>query len=66
MAQVKIEDIIEHLDHGVRRALEETIKYHFPNQDFDSRQVFRTFKRMISRKCSIWENIPDRLIRREE
>ena len=62
MAQIKIESVIEHLDTEIRNALEATIKEHFPNQSFDKRQVFRTFKRMVSRKCKDWEDIPDEFI----
>ena len=59
MAKVKIENIIDHLDTEIRRALEETIKDHFPNTNFDNRAVFRTFVRMVGRKCSTWEDVPD-------
>ena len=59
MAKVKIEEVIDHLDTEIRRALEETIKTHFPNTNFDTREVFRTFKRMVGRKCNTWERVPD-------
>ena len=62
MAKVKIEDVIDHLDHEMRRALEETLKTHFPDTKFDTRQVFRTFKRMVGRKCSLWESVPDNYV----
>lgn len=62
MAQIKIEDVVDHLDTEFRRALEATIKEHFPDQDFDSRAVFRTFKKMVYRKCNVWEVIPDDLV----
>jgi len=62
MAKVKIEDVIDHLDTEIRRALEETIKSHFPNQNFNAREVFRTFVRMVGRKCSTWENVPDHYV----
>jgi hypothetical protein len=45
MAKVKIEDVVDHLSSEFRRALEETMKEHFPNQSFDTHNVFRTFKR---------------------
>jgi len=65
MARVKIEDIIDHLDSEMRRALEATMKEHFPGQSFDNRAVFRTFKRMVYRKCNIWENVPDDYVEKE-
>ena len=62
MAQIKIEDIVDNLSSEFRRALEDTIKEHFPKITFDSYYVFRTFNRKISSKCSTWENVPDRYI----
>lgn len=65
MAKVKIEEIIDHIDSDIRKALSETLKQHFPEESFNDREVFRTFKRMISRKCSTWENVPDRFVEKE-
>ena len=64
MAKINIEEIIDHLDSEMRRALEATIKEHFPDQDFDTRSVFRTFKRQVDRKCDTWEEVPDEFIKR--
>jgi hypothetical protein len=65
MAKVKIESVIEQLDHQMRRALEATLNEHFPNQQFDIRSVFRTFKRQVSRKCSTWENVNDGCVEKD-
>lgn len=65
MAKIKIEEVIDHLDRELRRALEATLNEHFPNQSFDARSVFRTFKRQASRKCSTWENVPDQYINKD-
>lgn len=65
MAKIKIEDVVAHLDSEFRKALEATLKEHFPNQTFDTRTVFRTFKKQVSRKCRTWENIPDKYIEKE-
>ena len=62
MAKVKIEDVIDHLDTEIRNALELTIRQHFPNLDFDKRELFRTFIRMVSKKCNTWENVPDNFV----
>ena len=62
MAQVNIEGVIDHLDTEMRNALELTIKQHFPDQNISKWELFRTFKRMVSRKCSTWENVPDNLV----
>ncbi len=65
MARIKAEEIIDHLDYHLRRALDKTLKEHFPNQNFDIRSVFRTFKRQVSRKCSTWENVPDHYVEKD-
>jgi hypothetical protein len=49
----------------MRRALEATLKEHFPDSNFDTRAVFRTFKRQVNRKCSTWESIPDNLVEKD-
>jgi len=63
MAQVNMEEIVDHLSSEIKRALEDTIKEHFPDQDFDRNAVFRTFKRKVYQKCSVWENVPDKLVK---
>lgn len=65
MAKVKIEEIIDHLDYEIRKALEETLKEHFPNQNFDTKAVFKTFKNQVYIKCNTWENVPDRYVEKE-
>ncbi|WP_321517594.1 hypothetical protein [uncultured Bacteroides sp.] len=62
MAKVKIEDVVDHLDSEFMCALEETIKMHFPDKSFDRRELFRTFKRNIYRKCNTWEDVPDNFV----
>lgn len=59
MARVKIEEIIDHLDHGMKRALESAVARVLPDAEFDRNQLFREFKRAVSRKCSTWERVPD-------
>lgn len=65
MAKIKIEDVIDHLDMDIRNALELTIREHYPDLDIDKRALFRTFKRMVRRKCMIWETVPEDLIEKE-
>lgn len=62
MAQVKIEDIVDHLSSEFRRALEDTFAAHAPNVRIDSYQVFRDFRRAVYRKCNVWENVPDQFV----
>lgn len=65
MARVKIERVLDYLDSDIRRALEETLKTHFPNVKFDEREVYRTFLRVVDRKCNTWERVPDNFVEKE-
>jgi len=62
MARVKIEDVIDHLDSEMCRALEDAVQEVIPGARFDSRELFRAFKRAVYRKCSIWEEVPDQYV----
>ncbi|RYE13293.1 MAG: hypothetical protein EOP45_21420 [Sphingobacteriaceae bacterium] len=62
MAQINIEDIVDHLSYEMKRALEATLEEHFPGRDFDRNAVFKTFKKKVSQKCSTWESVPDDLV----
>jgi hypothetical protein len=65
MAKIKIEDVLEHLDSEVKRALESTIREVYPSiQDVDRSVLFRAFIRGISRACNFWESVPDHLVER--
>ncbi len=59
MARVKIEDLIDSLDHDVRRALEEAVKQVIPDAQFDTRTLFKAFVRAVGRKCNTWERVSD-------
>lgn len=63
MAKLNIEEIIGHLDVEFRKALDATIREHFSSRDFNSREVFKTFKKEVGDKCNSWENIPNKYIR---
>jgi len=62
MARVKIEDILEHLDHEIRGALRDATLETMPNSNFDEHQLFRAFKRAVRRKCNTWETVPDHCV----
>jgi hypothetical protein len=63
MAEVKIEDVVDHLDTEFRKALADTIKQIAPDLVFDERAAFRLFKRRIYSRCSVWETVPDDLVK---
>lgn len=65
MARIKIENIIDYLDSDFRRALDAAIQDVSPDSSIDSHELFRAFKRSVSRKFSTWTRIPDQYIERE-
>jgi len=65
MAQVQIEEIVDHLSTEMKKALEDTLFRHFPDQSFDRNAVFRDFKKAVYRKCNLWETVPDQYVRKD-
>jgi hypothetical protein len=65
MARVKIEGVIEHIDHDLRRALSDAVNEVIPDVQFDEYELFRAFSRAVGRKCNTWESVPDHLIERK-
>lgn len=65
MARVRIEEAVDHLEDKIRKALQATMREHFPDQDFNARAVFKTFKNQVSKKCDEWERVPNKFIRSE-
>ncbi len=61
--QINIEGVVEHLDYGMKRALEQAVRRQFPDADINRNALFKDFKRAVGRKCNTWERVPDRLIR---
>jgi len=59
MAQVKIENILGHLDSQIRSALESAVNRSIPDASFDKYELYREFVRAVGRKCSTWERVSD-------
>ncbi|MEC4766345.1 hypothetical protein LPL18_003200 [Halomonas sp. CUBES01] len=64
MAQVDIEEVVDHLSREMRRALRDAVDEVNPDSDLDEYELFRAFKRAVRRKCSTWETIPDQYVRK--
>ncbi len=62
MARVKIEDIIDYLDSDFKKALARAVSQELPGASFNEGQLFRTFKRRLAARCSVWETVPDRYV----
>ena len=66
MARVRIEDIIDHLDYDIHRALKDVVDEVLPGVKCDERELFRAFKRAVYRRCSTWEIVPDMYVEKKE
>jgi hypothetical protein len=62
MARVRIEEIVDHLSYDMKRALEDAVHRTLPDARFDRNHLFREFRRAVGRKCSTWEQVPDRYV----
>ncbi len=65
MAKIKVEEVIDHLERVFKSGLEETMKEYFPDKPFEIKDVYRTFRNKVAKKCSYWENVPDRFVERD-
>jgi hypothetical protein len=62
MAQVKLEEILDHLDSEVKAAFAIALHEVAPNADIDHRVFFKAFVRAVRRKTSTWETVPDHYV----
>ena len=63
MAKLNVEQLINHLDLEVRKALEATLREYFPYEEYNSRAISKTFQKELGKRCKVWENIPNKFIR---
>ena len=63
MAEVKIDDVLYHLDSEFKRALADTMKKFAPNVQVNTGSAFQYFKRRVYDHCSVWEKVPDSCVR---
>ena len=64
MALVKIEDVIAHLDHDIKRAFDDVIANLMPDTEIDRYELYRAFLRAVRRKCSTWETVNDNYVQK--
>jgi hypothetical protein len=63
VAQVNIEQIVDHLSAEMRRALEAAVQETAPDADVDAHDLLRAFRRAVGRYFKIWETVPGRCVR---
>lgn len=62
MARVKIVEVLEHLDHDLKRAMEDAVRAALPEAEIDRNVLFREFLKSVRRKCSDWETVPNHAV----
>lgn len=63
MAQIKVEDVVYHLDREFTKALEDTMLQFAPEASFDRSELFKFFLRRVYAHCSIWEHVPENSVK---
>ena len=63
MAHVRIEEIIDHLEYEMKRALDDAVSKAIPGVSVDRSRLFKEFVKAVGRKCNIWEQIPEKYVR---
>ncbi|MEI6810484.1 MAG: hypothetical protein WCK60_00350 [Candidatus Nomurabacteria bacterium] len=62
--KIKIESIVEDLDYGFKRALEESVIEILPSISVDRNILFKAFIRSVGRKFNTWEEVRDDYIQK--
>lgn len=63
MAEVQMDEIVDHLRSEMRQALEDAVREVAPNSHIDPHEFYRSFRRAVRRKCNQWEQVPDDYVR---
>jgi hypothetical protein len=64
MASVKIQEVIEHLDYEMKRALEDAFQRVAPDVRVDRNSLYREFRKAVGRKASTWVDVPDQDVKK--
>ena len=59
MAEIKIDDVVYHLDSEFKRALSDTMRKYAPGVRFNISSAFDYFRGRVYDHCSVWEKVPD-------
>jgi hypothetical protein len=62
MARINVDDVVHHLSSEFTRALDDTMTRFAPETQYDRNELFRFFKQAVYKRCSSWENVPDRAV----
>ena len=63
MTQIKMEDIVMHLDEQMKNALVDTMKTYAPYVTYDVDSLYKHFAKRVYYHCRTWEPVPDDTVR---
>ena len=63
MAEVKIDDVLYHLNSEFKKALAETLAEFAPNVRVDISSAFKYFHKCVYAHCKVWETVPDSCVK---
>ncbi len=63
MAQIVVDDIVDHLSSEFKKALRRTLEKEMIGENNDINQIYRIFLKEIRRACNSTERVPDNYIR---
>ncbi len=64
MAKIKIEDVVYHLDHEFKKALDDTMGQFAPQVQYDRNALFKYFLKRVYHHCNVWEDVPDEHVKK--
>lgn len=62
MAQVQMDELIDHLRTEVKKALADAFAETAPDADVDIDNFYHVFKRRVYHHCNVWEQVPDQYV----
>lgn len=63
MAKINIEGLTKCLESEMRKTLDATLRVHFSEHEYNSRNVHKTFTKELIKKCNSWESVPNKFIK---
>lgn len=64
MARIKVDEVLQSLEHDLRVALARAVQATISAANFDEHELYRRFCSEAYRQCRIWETVPDRYVER--
>jgi len=63
MANIKISGFIDELEVNLKKTIEATMRKHFEEGTYNTKEIYKTFKKEMIERSNSWENIPNKFVR---